>query len=234
VSLHPNWAGEPAVTDGCPWSRPTPAARAGQLPERTPCSPDQERRLSFRVINRRPAVSGAGRLAWFLSACARSPACPDADLQTWNSLRLSLSAKPEIGLTERRSGASRTFARPAPIRCPCPRGGSRLPVKLDSAGAKPDRTSCYEQHRTNTSPVAGKTNTPITRTNRHSPVHGGTIDRISVYAHWPAAMRVSWADLFLADDSFRRDRPSVNRQVIGSSPIAGATRSSRRQPSHLR
>ena len=30
------------------------------------------------------------------------------------------------------------------------------------------------------------------------------------------------------------DRPSVNRQVIGSSPIAGASWSSRRQPSHLR
>ena len=51
-----------------------------------------------------------------------------------------------------------------------------------ATGMMADR-ACCEQHRSNTGPGVRKINTPITRTRRHSAAHGGTIARMSLYAH---------------------------------------------------
>jgi hypothetical protein len=76
--------------------------------------------------------------------------------------------------------------------------------------------------RGNTKPTQlgapGKINTEITRTKRHCPAR---------LLAWPckpmeALMQVKRADNFSGACDSGYDRPSVNRQVIGSSPIAGA------------
>src|SRR5262249_31630040 len=67
-----------------------------------------------------------------------------------------------------------------------------------------------------------KINTGTTRTKRYYPAHGGTGAKMAVYPPRPATMQVKRVGDILRFRNFRYDRPSVNRQVIGSSSIAGA------------
>jgi hypothetical protein len=66
--------------------------------------------------------------------------------------------------------------------------------------------------------MPGRTNTPVTRTKRHYPAHGGTGARIAALAQLPGWMRMSWANWLILDGGAGRDRPSEKRKVGGSTP----------------
>jgi hypothetical protein len=64
-----------------------------------------------------------------------------------------------------------------------PRAGARADVTAPGPGCRRDGwPGCCGQHKTNTVRVREASNTPVTRTKRHSPAHYGTSVKIGVSA----------------------------------------------------
>jgi len=116
--------------------------------------------------------------------------------------------------------------------------GRRIPYGPWQAYAPPapsgarEKAACSEwltsTFAANTKPtqlrVPGKINTRITRTKRYCPARDGTLAKIAALAHGQKpSCRSNGLTTSQAPAIPGYDRPSVNRQVIGSSPIAGAS-----------